>query len=121
MSRLLLVDDEADIRAIAKMALERIGGWTVTAAGTAEEAVAAATAECPEVILLDVMMPDVDGPATLERLRPLVGQDVPVIFLTAKSQQPDVARLKALGAAGVIAKPFDPLGLPAELAAIIGR
>ena len=57
------------------------------------------------------MMPDVDGPATLERLRPVLGHDVPVVFLTAKAQPADVERLKALGAVGVIAKPFDPLGL----------
>ena len=117
---LLLVDDEPDIRAIAKLALERIGGHTVTAAGSAAEAVEAVSAERPDAVLLDVMMPDVDGPAALERLRPLLGQDVPVIFLTAKSQSADVERLKALGAVGVIAKPFDPLGLPGELGAIIG-
>jgi CheY-like chemotaxis protein len=119
--RLLVVDDEADIRAIAKMALERIGGHTVTVAGSAAEAVAAAATDCPDAVLLDVMMPDVDGPATLERLRPLLGQEVPVIFLTAKAQSSDVERLKALGAVGVIAKPFDPLSLPRELGAIIGR
>ena len=119
--RLLLVDDEPDIRAIAKMALERIGGYTVTAAGSAAEAVAAAATERPDAVLLDVMMPDVDGPATLERLRPLLGQEVPVIFLTAKARSSDVERLKALGAVGVIAKPFDPLSLSGELGAIIGR
>ena len=86
----------------------------MTAAGSAAEAVSAATAARPDAVLLDVMMPDVDGPATLERLRPLLGQDVPVIFLTAKAQTADVERLQALGAAGVIAKPFDPLGLPAS-------
>jgi CheY-like chemotaxis protein len=118
--KLLLIDDEPDIRAIAKMALERIGGHTVTAAGSAGEAVAAGSAERPDVVLLDVMMPDVDGPATLARLRPLLGHDVPVIFLTAKAQSADIERLKALGAVGVIAKPFDPLSLPGELGAIIG-
>ena len=118
--KLLLVDDEPDIRAIAKMALERIGGHTVTAAGSAAEALEAARAATPDAVLLDVMMPDVDGPATLERLRPVLGQDVPVIFLTAKAQSADVERLKALGAVGVIAKPFDPLSLPGELGAIIG-
>jgi two-component system, OmpR family, response regulator len=116
---LLLVDDEPDIRAIATMALERIGGWAVTAAGSCVEAVQAVAGGRPEVVLLDVMMPDVDGPATLERLRPLLGQDVPVIFLTARAQ--DAERLTALGAAGVIAKPFDPLGLSGQVAAIIGR
>jgi CheY-like chemotaxis protein len=115
--RLLLVDDEPDIRAIATMALERVGGHEVTAVGSAEEAVAAVGAQRPDAILLDVMMPDVDGPAALERLRPLIG-DAPVIFLTAKQ---DSERLLALGAAGVIAKPFDPLALSSEVAAITRR
>ena len=115
MSRLLLVDDEPDIRAIAKMALERIGGWDGDRGRLGGRGRRGGRPrDCPDVVLLDVMMPDVDGPATLERLRPLLGQDVPVIFLTAKVAAADVARLKALGAAGVIAKPFDPLGLPAS-------
>lgn len=116
--RLLLVDDEPDIRAIAKLALERVGGWTVTAAASADEAIAAVRERAPDVVLLDVMMPDTDGPATLERLRPLLGDDVPVIFLTAKGES---ASLLALGAAGVIAKPFDPISLPREVAAITAR
>jgi CheY-like chemotaxis protein len=115
--RLLLVDDEPDIRAIATMALERVGGHDVTAVGSAAEAVAAAERERPDAVLLDVMMPDVDGPVALERLRPVIGE-VPVIFLTAKQ---DAERLRALGAAGVIAKPFDPLALADEVAAITGR
>jgi CheY-like chemotaxis protein len=116
--RLLLVDDEPDIRAIATMALERVGGWEVTGVGSAQEAIDAVTAHRPDAVLLDVMMPDVDGPATFERLRPLLGDGVPVIFLTAK---PEAERLLALGAAGVIAKPFDPLALPREVAAITQR
>jgi CheY-like chemotaxis protein len=119
--KLLLVDDEPDIRAIATLALERIGGHSVTGAGSAAEAVVAAQAETPDVVLLDVMMPDVDGPATLQRLRPVLGQDVPVIFLTAKAQPADVARLTALGAVGVLAKPFDPMTISDQVAAIIGR
>jgi len=116
--KLLLVDDEPDIRAIAAMALERIGGWEVTAAASADEARAAVEQQVPDVVLLDVMMPDVDGPATYERLRPLLGEHVPVIFLTART---DATPLLALGAAGVIAKPFDPLKLSDEVAAITQR
>ena len=119
--RLLLIDDEPDIRAIATMALERIGGWTVVGAGSADEALAAARGETPDLVLLDVMMPGLDGPATLERLRPVLGLQVPVVFLTAKAQPADVERLMALGAAGVIAKPFDPLQLSSEVDAVIGR
>ena len=117
--RLLLVDDDDDIRAIARISLERIGGWEVVPAASADEAEAAARAQAPDVVLLDVMMPDVDGPATLERLRPLIG-DAPVIFLTAKTQRSDLERLTSLGAAGVIAKPFDPMALPGEVAGLVG-
>lgn len=116
--RLLLVDDEPDIRAIAKLALERVGGWEVAAAGSAEEAVAAVQAAKPDVVLLDVMMPETDGPATLEQLRPLLGEATPVIFLTGRSERD---ALLALGAAGVIMKPFDPISLPREVAAITAR
>jgi CheY-like chemotaxis protein len=115
--KLLLVDDEPDIRAIAMMALERVGGHEVTGVGSAAEAVAAVGTQRPDAILLDVMMPDVDGPAALARLRPLIG-DTPVIFLTAKQ---DAERLLALGAAGVIAKPFDPLALSSQVTAITRR
>jgi CheY-like chemotaxis protein len=101
------------------MSLERVGGWSVVEAGSAEEAVAAARDGYFDAVLLDVMMPDVDGPATLERLRPLIGRDVPAVFLTAKVQPADIARLRELGAAGVIAKPFDPMGLPGELEALL--
>ena len=116
--RLLLVDDDEDIRAIARISLERVGGWTVVPAASASEAVAAASEAAPDVVLLDVMMPDADGPATLAQLRPLIG-DVPVVFLTAKTQAADLERLMELGAAGVIAKPFDPMALPDELAALL--
>ena len=116
--RLLLVDDDEDIRAIARISLERVGGWTVVPAASADEAVAAASAQPPDVVLLDVMMHDADGPATLERLRPLIG-GVPVVFLTAKTQSADLDRLMGLGAAGVIAKPFDPMALPEELLALL--
>ena len=117
--RLLLVDDDDDIRAIARMSLTRVGGWEVAPAASADEAEAAARQAPPDVVLLDVMMPDVDGPATLERLRPLIG-DAPVIFLTAKTGAGDLERLTSLGALGVIAKPFDPMALPGEVDGLIG-
>lgn len=117
--RLLLVDDDEDIRAIARMSLTRVGGWEVVPAASAGEAEAAVRSAVPDVVLLDVMMPDVDGPATLERLRPLIG-DAPVIFLTAKTQRHDLEHLRSLGAVGVIAKPFDPMTLPGEVAVLLG-
>lgn len=115
--RLLLVDDEDDIRLIARLSLERIGGWEVLDAGSAEEALAAARSGPVDAVLLDVMMPGVDGPGTLELLRPVIGPDTPVIFLTAKTQAADRERLAGLGATGLIAKPFDPMTLPDDVAA----
>ena len=117
--KLLLVDDEDDIRRVATLSLERVGGWEVVPAGSGAEAVAAAQGGGFDAVLLDVMMPDVDGPATLERLRPMLGPEVPVVFLTAKVQPADIERLRELGAAGVLAKPFDPMRLPDELAEVL--
>jgi CheY-like chemotaxis protein len=116
----LLVDDEDDIRRVARMSLERVGGWAVTEAHSADAALAAAREQRFDAVLLDVMMPDVDGPSALALLRPVLGPDVPVVFLTAKVQPADVERLRELGAVGVIAKPFDPIGLPGELARLLG-
>ena len=115
--RLLLVDDDNDIRLIARMSLERVGGWEVLEAGSAEEALAVARSGPIDAVLLDVMMPAVDGPGALEILRPVIGPDTPVIFLTAKTQAVDRKRLGVLGAAGLIAKPFDPMTLSDEVAA----
>jgi CheY-like chemotaxis protein len=119
--RVLVVDDEDDIRQIARLSLERLGGWTVVTASSGDEAVELAACEAPfTVVLLDVMMPGSDGPATFERLRsgPLDGR-TPIVFLTAKVQPADRKRLHELGAAGVIAKPFDPTLLSQQLWAVL--
>jgi CheY-like chemotaxis protein len=117
---LLLVDDDDAIREIAQISLERVGGWSVVAVGSGEAAVETVEAGGVfDVIVLDVMMPGIDGPTTLGRLRGPLPASVPVIFLTAKLQAADRARLQALGAAGVIAKPFDPMALPGEIDAIL--
>jgi CheY-like chemotaxis protein len=121
--RLLLVDDAQDIRAIARMSLERIGGWTVVAVASGLQALEAVRRDGPfDAVLLDVMMPGMDGPTTLCELRAggLVGA-TPVVFLTAKTQAADQRRLDALGAAGIIAKPFDPLTLADDLERLVGR
>jgi two-component system, OmpR family, response regulator len=118
--RLLIVDDDEDIRRIARLSLERLGGWTVVDAGTAEDALAAAAQGGFTAVLCDVMMPEVSGPELVARLRPALGDQVPVIFLTAKVQPADVEALLAAGGAAVIAKPFDPMGLPAEVEAALG-
>lgn len=120
--RLLLIDDAEDVRAIARLSLERVGGWTVVAAASGEAALRAVRGgERYDVVLLDVMMPGIDGPSTLRRLRELgLAPEMPVVFLTAKAQAAERERLMELGAAGVIAKPFDPLTLPEELERVLG-
>jgi len=119
--RLLLVDDAPDVRAIARLSLERVGGWTVVPAASGREALAAADGDGPfDAVLLDVMMPGMDGPSTLAALRAGgLAAEVPVVFLTARAQPTDRQRLRALGAVGVIAKPFDPLTLPDDLRRLV--
>jgi CheY-like chemotaxis protein len=120
--RVLLVDDDDAIREIARLSLERVGDWEVIPVASGQEAIEAAAAAGPfSLILLDVMMPGLDGPTTMERMRdgPLPA-GVPVVFLTAKLQPADRERLRRLGAAGVVGKPFDPMALPAELDEILG-
>ncbi len=112
--RLLLVDDEEDIRAVAQLSLESVGGWEVVTAESGAEAINTATGLAFDAILLDVMMPELDGPTTLERLRE-AGVGTPVVFLTAKVQPGDRRALEATGAAGILAKPFDPMRLADEL------
>jgi CheY-like chemotaxis protein len=116
ISRVLVVDDEPHLRRIGELCLRSVGGMTVRVAASGAEAVKLATAEQPDVILLDVMMPGMDGPTTLGQLR---GQPataaIPVIFLTAKVQSHEVERYLELGAAGVIGKPFDPMSLADEI------
>ena len=119
MKRVLVVDDDDIILEVAQMSLEAVAGWDVITASSGAEAVTTARAEVPDAIVMDVMMPDVDGPATLERLRPILGPGVPVVFLTAKVQPADIERLRGLGATGVLAKPFDPMRLPGELADVL--
>ncbi len=115
----MLVDDEADIREIATMALETVGGLAVDACRSGQQALDRIDAFAPDVVLLDVMMPSMDGPTTLRDLRQTgAGRDVPVIFLTAKVNPDEVARLKAAGAIEVLAKPFDPMTLVDEVTSL---
>jgi two-component system OmpR family response regulator len=112
LRRILFVEDDPDIQTVAKMALEALGGFTVLACSSGAEALAAVDGFIPDLVLLDVMMPGMDGPATLAALRERpVGRDLPVVFMTAKVQAQEVARYRALGAEDVIAKPFDPMSL----------
>lgn len=121
--RILCVDDDPDIRTITAMALGLDSGMTVRSAGSAAEMMAILGEEgrCPDAILLDVMMPDTDGLGALARIRAHGCTDVPVIFMTARARQADIDTYLAAGAVGVIVKPFDPLGLAAELRRLIER
>lgn len=120
--KVLIVDDEPDIRRIAKLGLARVGGMEVVEATGGAEALALAREHQPDAILLDVMMPGLDGPTTLARLREdAATAGVPVVFLTAKAIAAEVDRLRSLGAAGVLTKPFDPMTLAQELRAVLGR
>ena len=118
--KVLIVDDEEDVRFVAQMSLERVGGMTVVQASNGEEGIARARTERPDFILLDMMMPGMDGAATFGRLRATMETAaIPVVFLTAKAMASDVQRLKALGAKGVVLKPFDPMTLPSEVTDIL--
>jgi CheY-like chemotaxis protein len=118
--RILVVDDDPDIRRMAALSLERIGGFRVHLATCADDALAAVAAEAPDAILLDVSMPGTDGPATLVALRKLPGAaDVPVVFFTATSSAEESARLVSLGALGVIPKPFEVADLPRRVREIL--
>jgi CheY-like chemotaxis protein len=119
--RILIVDDEDDIREVAQMSLETIGGWLVECVATPEEGIVAAAERKPDAILLDVMMPGIDGPTALGKLRSRFDtRDIPVLFLTAKVQPSDREQLQGLGADGLVPKPFDPMTLSADIAATLG-
>jgi two-component system, OmpR family, response regulator len=121
LQRVLYVEDEPDIQAVARLALEAVGGLTVQICSSGEEAVRQAPVYLPQLILLDVMMPGMDGPGTLRALRELPAlKDVPVVFMTAKVQPQEVSQYTAMGALGVIAKPFDPMGLADQVRRLWG-
>lgn len=116
LNRILYVEDEPDIQMVAKLALEMVGGFTVKICSSGQEALAEAVAFTPDLVLLDVMMPGMDGPATLKGLRSLPElAATPVVFMTAKVQPQEVQHYKSLGAVDVIAKPFDPMTLASQV------
>lgn len=112
MTRILYIDDEDDIREVAQMSLELDPGFEVRGCGSGAEGLVEAAAWRPDLILLDVMMPGMDGPTTFARLReqPETAA-IPVVFITARTQAHEVAGFRELGARGVLAKPFDPMAL----------
>ena len=116
MRRIMVVDDEDDIREVAQLSLELVGGWEVIGARSGREALRLVGDVQPDVILMDVMMPDLDGPATVRLLQADPhARAIPVILLTAKVQSGDRRQFETLGVQGVIAKPFDPLTLPQQV------
>jgi len=122
LSRILYVEDEADIREIVTMSLEMLGEFQVTACNSCADALGLIDKLDPELLLLDVMMPDFDGPATLRLLRERVSaESAPAIFITAKVEAGDMVRYRNMGVLDVIVKPFDPMVLPAQIEQIWHR
>jgi len=119
LSKILYVEDDPDIQDVAKMALEMLGGYGLCVCSSGAEAIAEAPGFEPDIILLDVMMPGMDGPTTLAQLRAIPSlAHTPAVFMTAKVMPSDIAHYKSLGAVDVIAKPFDPMTLAARIGEI---
>ena len=122
LKRILHVEDDRSIQAVAKVALEAVGGFQVLSCSGGQDALDKVLEFAPHFILLDVMMPDMDGPQTLERLRDLIDlQQIPVAFMTAKVQPNEIAHYLSLGARDVIIKPFDPMQLASQVRTIWQR
>jgi len=123
MRRILIIDDEDDIREVAALSLEATAGWDILTAssGAAGIRVAASALPQPDAILMDVMMPGMDGPTTFRQMQenPAIA-GIPVLLLTAKVQGVDQRRFAGLGVAGVLFKPFDPLTLAAQISESLG-
>ena len=116
LERIMHIEDDPSIQEVARVALEVVGGFTVRSCDSGAAGVAAADSFAPQLVLLDVMMPGMDGPQTLTELRKLpIMEGIPVIFMTAKAQTQEVTAYRGLGAAGVIIKPFDPMTLSAQI------
>ena len=122
LQRITYVEDEPHIREIVQLALEELGGFTLHVCESGPEALDTAPIFHPDLVLLDVMMPGMNGIQTFRSLKELPQlADTPIIFVTAKAQKHEVQQYKSLGAADVIAKPFNPITLPADIQAIWTR
>jgi CheY-like chemotaxis protein len=119
--RILIIDDEDDIRMVAALSLETVAGWDVIVANSGAQGLQRAAEHMPDAILLDVMMPGMDGPTTFRELRknPKTAR-IPVLLLTAKVQGADQRRFADLGVEAVLTKPFDPLTLSDQMSRILG-
>jgi CheY-like chemotaxis protein len=117
--RICYVEDDDDIQRIARLALERVGKMQVSIIGDPTTAIDGILAFKPDLVLLDWMMPVMDGPTLLKRMRETAGlRDMPVVFITAKASHRELEELRSMGAAGVLSKPFSPKDLPEQLRAI---
>jgi CheY-like chemotaxis protein len=120
VKQILVIDDEDDIRKLTQTCLEIMGGWKVLTASSGSEGIAVAQTAKPDAILLDVMMPDMDGTSTFQQLQANPAtRNIPVILLTARGRFSDRKFYTELGVKGVINKPFNPLKLAAQLAAVL--
>jgi CheY-like chemotaxis protein len=116
---ILLIEDDPDIQEVAKMSLEEVGGFDVTACGSGREALDIVSRVRPDLLIIDFMMPGMDGGETLAALRARPDTaTIPAVFMTAKVRPEEVARMRAMGAADVIPKPFDPIVLADQVNAI---
>lgn len=121
MRRILIIDDEDDIREVAALSLESVAGWLVSTADCAADGIKKAVEEKPDAILMDVMMPAMDGPTAFKEMQKLPEiAHIPVILLTAKVQGVDQRRFAGIGVAGVLFKPFDPIALSDEVSRTLG-
>jgi CheY-like chemotaxis protein len=119
--RILIIDDEDDIREVAAMSLETVAGWEVMLAASGAQGIVHAAQYQPDAILLDVMMPGMDGPTTFRELQANPSTShIPVLLLTAKVQATDQRQFAGLGVAAVLVKPFDPLTLAAQISEVLG-
>jgi CheY-like chemotaxis protein len=119
--RILIIDDEDDIRQVAALSLETVAGWDVVLANSGKQGIERASVEQPDAILLDVMMPEMDGPTTFLKLKAnQKTSHIPVLLLTAKVQGPDQRRFADLGVAAILFKPFDPLTLAGQISSVLG-
>ena len=119
--KILIIDDEDDIREVASLSLETVAGWEVVKASSGAQGIARAAEQHPDAILLDVMMPGMDGPTTFRELRKNPATEkIPVLLLTAKVQSSDQRRFADLGVESVLFKPFDPLTLADQISSVLG-
>jgi CheY-like chemotaxis protein len=121
MRRILIIDDEDDIREVAALSLEATAGWEILTANSGAKGIEVAVAQQPDAILMDVMMPEVDGPTTFRNMQqnPAIS-NIPVLLLTAKVQGVDQRRFAGLGVAAILFKPFDPLTLADQISEVLG-